>query len=97
LQALVLARSEVSGALWWAANPACLGTLLARNLIRDHEKMFVQNAADALLIILPLTGALARYGFQLSRWQASTAWFVHVMHLTSKRRRYSVELGPYCW
>jgi hypothetical protein len=31
------------------------------------------------------TGALARYGFQLSRRQASGAWFVHVMHLTSKR------------
>jgi len=45
LQALVLARSEVSGALWWAvANPACLGTLLARNLVRDHEKMFKTNS-----------------------------------------------------
>ena len=45
LQALVLARSEVSGALWWAvAKPACLGTLLARNLVRDHEKMFKTNS-----------------------------------------------------
>jgi hypothetical protein len=31
------------------------------------------------------SGAFARYGFQLSRQQASAAWFVHVMHLTSKR------------
>jgi hypothetical protein len=42
-------------------------------------------------------GAFARYGFQLSRRQTSAARFVHVMHLTSKKRRYSVELTPYCW
>ena len=39
----------------------------------------------AVAMMATNTDALARYGFQLSRRQASGAWFVHVMHLTSKR------------
>jgi hypothetical protein len=47
---------------------------LGRSAVRTPVAMMATN-----------TGALARYGFQLSRRQASGAWFVHVMHLTSKR------------
>ena len=39
LQALVLSRSRVSGAFWWAlANPPAWGTWLAGDLLRDHKK-----------------------------------------------------------
>jgi hypothetical protein len=39
LQALVLAKSQVSGALWWADRESTnLGTRLVRDLVRDHEK-----------------------------------------------------------
>jgi hypothetical protein len=39
LQALVLSRSPVSGALWWGGRePAGVGTWLAGDLLRDHKK-----------------------------------------------------------
>jgi hypothetical protein len=39
LQALVLSRSRVSGAFWWAlANPPAWATWLAGDLLRDHKK-----------------------------------------------------------
>ena len=38
LQALVLAKSQVAGALWWAvANPQS-GHWLVRDLVRNHQK-----------------------------------------------------------
>lgn len=38
LQALALARSRVSGALWWGRQPAGVGTVLARDLVRPCEQ-----------------------------------------------------------
>jgi hypothetical protein len=103
LQALVLSRSPVSGALWWGGRePAGVGTWLAGDLLRDHQKrsrsvhelwrewgaglrtadlapphslvprertrshtMNIQNAAGALLIILPV--AFNLFFFLLAR------------------------------
>jgi hypothetical protein len=39
LQAVVLSRSGVSGALWWGGRePTSLGTRLVRDLVCDHQK-----------------------------------------------------------
>jgi hypothetical protein len=54
-------------------------------VLTQGEREYGLGVGTPVAMMATNTGALARYGFQPSRRQASAAWFVHVMHLTQKR------------